>query len=790
MKKLLSSLLVGTASLAAIGASSLSIVSCGSSDDNTSKYMNVLKQAIGQVITDKRTQSANITTTKQHFSMSISDITAKAAAIIKADKLDISTDYFTHLYLFGSFTEDKNQAVKNTVTVTQNSSSRPTSITINYDNKGFAGTSSTSGEPTSSLLGEISIDIKQRHLLVMKKLLTTIDYNLNNTAYFDKTNSKWTDPAAQVSTFKNGFTGLAIAAAGTVKQWLAVSNNPADPTQLIGVATNGIWYSADSGKTWTSSFYQAGIAKGGNTYDRGVTRSSISGFQTTGINAPRPVPNESFQGSIQRYVDIQHASIQWHGSTAYISTTHVPDGQTSYFESNNTSVGDLWVARLGDKGAKVGAKNDLYQVSDKLPVTLAPTILTGKSAIHVGNQQSGGFLANRAFVDKDGNLFWGTSPRVIEDTSLVSYGRVKEETFADITAHASVMNGGNQTNAVPFDGGSGDLVQKASFSSTIQAGRDVPGNTSDKVKAQGATMSPDGKNIWLYGSRGVALHYTIANGKLNPAGTQVTFPGVGNDNTLNMTAVASNTGLYVEIASQATIGDTRAAGGNRAGTMKYIGFKGNDNKLDKIYSKTDKKIQNGYWSYGYMGDSSGKNAYEILSTGSAGATFIINPDNTSGELTPATTGAFAGYVPIGALSNPDNGSHTGQGLVLQPVAIATGKVGSSTYFFPANHSTMDTISDYSNTGALSAVSGNYATMAIGNQVYDVSDVSKATKTMFATSAVGIVPAAVTDSGTAPGITTTFLAAGLTGTSSISLSGLTIKYKGSALTWTAPTKFIN
>ncbi len=735
MKKLFSNLVVGTASLAALAGTSMAIVSCGSSTDNTAKYAAVLKQAVAQVVTAKRQDSAKITKVKQSFSISVSDISAQATKIIADQKLNIKTSYFKHLYIFIAFKESTTLSQKNTVTISQNSKSRPTSVTINYDNTKFNNATSQTAQPESTLLGEISIDIKQRHLLVMKKLISTIDYNLNNTAYFDTNGAKWTGPTAgATSKFVNGSDGTALAN-GIVKKWLTVSASPTDPTQLIGVSPNGVWYSADTGATWTSGL---------TTY----SASSLSDFQPSGVNKA---------GGLS----IDAAKIKWNGSTAYISLTHMSNGKQVFWASLNSGVSDLLVCRLAANGVGPAANNDLFKKDDKSVTTIAPLWLTGPSTASQKAVMTNGF-----HTDSKGDLFWATT-NTLSDNQIQGVYSVTPATIAKVQ---SVKSGGN-----------GLIAKVDSFAST--AGTGIKG-----VVVQDMTMSPDGSQIWLLFNKGLATHISVKNGLLVKTTVDIGLQGTTGNSADSITGVASNKGLYY-IAS--------TVGGHK-GKIESIGFVGNNNKDKAITNLKGEDLKVGAWSYGYMGDSTGKNAYELLSTGNKGQTFIINADNTSGELTPATIGDFSGFLPYGTIANPDNGTNVNQGLVVQPLAGLDGsgnvKFGDSAYFLPSDHSSMNQLNGYKNTGSLTAVSGNYTTLAAGNEIYNINDVSVAPQSIFAGDATGMAVASSIDSSSVSllkdtATTTTFTGFSPTGASSNALTGVSITYKGSSLTWSAPSKFM-
>ena len=327
MKKLFSKLIVGGATLGAVGATTMTTVSCGSSSDNTNKYTAVLSQAVAKVLQDARkTSSTAGIGTKATIDISISNITDAAAAIIKANKLDISTKYFSHLYIFASFKNDAEMPA-GSLTVSQNSSSRPTSIKIKYDNTSFTTSKkSDDGSPIVTVLGKISIDIKERHLLVFKKLLSTIDYTLNNTAYYNSENASYTNKAV-TNTFKSMDGTKTITGEDGFLAISAVPNTSgASTTAAIGVTKNGIWYTSNYNAADGVTWYLA---------DYGNNAASYVGFAKQGSDNKLSSKRADF------------ASIDWKGTTALIYAgmrkgTHSDD---THLKAGASAIGSSFFVR-------------------------------------------------------------------------------------------------------------------------------------------------------------------------------------------------------------------------------------------------------------------------------------------------------------------------------------------------------------------------------------------------------------------------------------------------------------
>ncbi len=720
MKKIFSNLLFATASLTVIGATSLSIVSCGSTTDNTNKYIYVLKQAISQVITAKRQESAKITTKKVSFTISIDDISKAAAKIITQQKLNITTSYFKHLYLFGKFIPESGSPYKNTVEVTNNNTAHPTAITIIYYNYAFNKKTSTTAQPQSTLLGEITINIKQRHLLFMKKLISTINYDLSNTAYFHMTKANWTAPVTPAGvSFIDGETGAVTTGANVPKKWLAISQDPKNFAKIIAVSAHGVWYSQNAGKTFTSAFF---------------------------TSLTTPMEFNSHGTAINGALSADSAKISWgKNETAIISISRTPNsdgiqpktakGWTTW---NVAAVGELMVARL------VGTINDTY-VTNKVN-TIAPVFYTGG----FGNKTT---LANGFRLDKDGNLFWATTVNINED---LNYQGTYEMSAADISKVSA-----------------GSVYRPTA--TVVAVGRPIIGKHTQLL---GMTISPDEKNLWTYWTSGYAIHNTITNGRINSKaiGDSVNTSNFHNNPNQATTAIASNTGLYY------------ISGGNNKpwpstkGDIVFAGFVSNDTKTKKAFHTFAKKATNGFWSYGY----NGTNAYEILSTGNANQIYIIDPNNKSGQLTPATTGDFAGYAPYGTIANPDSWLANGMGIVINPRNIHSPSLPGSIYWLPADHSTMTNLSKngYITQAGFSASFGKFGTLVVGNQIYDINGINNAPHKITMSATTGAVGFSTETSNAEY-----FKLLSENGISSINLTGVTITYKGSSLTWSAPSKFI-
>ncbi len=722
MKKIFLNILVGTTILSAISATSLSIVSCGSTADNTDKYMAVLQRALTQVITAKRQESAKVTTKKISFTMSIDDISKAAAKIIAKQKLSIATSYFKHLYLFGKFTPEIGSSYKGVVKVTQNKDSRPTKVTIIYDNSAFNKKISTTAEPESTVLGEISINVKERHLLVMKKLLASIDYKLSNTAYFNTTKSTWSTPNTPVKTsFIDGETGAVITGANIPKKWLAISQDPKNFAKIIAVSAHGVWYSQNAGKTFTSAFF-------------------------TSLTTPMEFNSHGTATNGALLAD--SAKIGWgKNETAVIAINRIPNSAghgpkvaKGWSTWNVVAVGELMVVRLA------GVKNDIHK-TDKVD-TIAPVFYTGK----FGNYTT---LANGFRLDKDGNLFWATTANINED---LNYQGTYEMLATDI---ANVASGSNHRP----------------IATITAAGEPDLGPQAEMI---GMTISPDEKNLWTYWTSGYAMHNVIVNGKIDPKETGYVETGNHQLEYQATAAIASNTGLYY------VSGGHNKRWASTKGTMSYAGFVSNDSKIKQQFHAFAKDSTNGFWSYSYSGDITGKNNYEILSTGNVNQTYIIDPNNRSGISTLSTTGNFAGYAPYGTIANPDSPSGSGMGIVINIRNTTSPIILGSTYWFPSNHSTAFNLnnSKYFSQTALSASFGKFATLAIGNQVYDVNDINHPPHKITTTT---------TTSGASfnseIGNTEYFKSLSENGISSINLTGVSIEYKGSALTWSAATKAI-
>ncbi len=718
MKNKFSNLLVGITSLAVIGATSLSIVSCGSTVDNKDKYILVLQRAIKQIITAKRQESGKIRTNKTSFTMSIDDIAKAAAKIIAKQKLSIATSYFKHLYLFGKFTPDPSASAKNVVQVIQNSKSRPTAITIIYDDSAFNKTISTTAEPESTPLGLISIDIKQRHLLVMKKSLANTHYKLSNTAYFDTTKSTWSSPNAPVGVlFSDGETGSAITNANIPKKWLAISQDPENFAKIIAVSAHGVWYSENAGKTFTSAFFKSLLT---------------------------PMEFNSHGSATDGALLADSAKIEWgNNETAVIAINRIPNSNSyqpktakGWTTWNVAALGELMVARL------TGAKNDIHK-TDKVN-TIAPVFYTGGFGYYTA-------LANGFRLDKYGNLFWATTSNINED---LNYQGTYEMSAADI---ANVASGSlHRPTATVTAAGEPDLGPQAEL--------------------LGMTISPDEKNLWTYWTSGYAMHNVIVNGKINPIETGYVETGEHQVAYQATTAIASNTGIYF------ISGGHDYPWSSTKGYMSYAGFVSNDSKVNISFTHVlTRESPNGFWSYGYNGGVIGKNPYEILSTGNVNQTYILNADNKFGEATLSSTGDFSGYAPYGTIINPDSPSGSDMGLVINIRNTKLPTIPGSIYWLPSDHSSLRDLksSKYFPKTALSASFGEFGQLTIGNQVYDVNDMSHA-------------PHQITTTTTTDGVAFNsrignkvyFKSLSENGISSINLTGVTITYKGSLLSWNA------
>ncbi len=762
MKKIFSTLLVGTASLAAVGATSLSIVSCGSGTDNTSKYAEVLKEAVAQVITAKRTETATVSKdAKKSFEISISDITKAADKIISDGKLDINDSYFKHLYIFGSFTTDKNNtAHKDTVHVSQNSSSRPTSITINYDNTTFSAGKSTDGTPSSSLIGEISIDIKERHLLVMKKLLTTIDYNLNNTSYFNKTAPTWGKAApGAAETFINGNNGKPATAP---KTWLAVSANPTNPMQLIGVSKNSLWFSDNGGVAWSTN----------KKYTYKGVLSDYLGFTFDGSKAGMPADT---------------ARIVWHGTTAYISASQLPGkGYTTaaalYTDtSKKASVGDLWICRLGGKAAD--HTTEYVAKTDSQVATIMPFLLTGYyGPQNINNWNNNQMLFTGNFdVDSMGNLIYaGTHMSVDKFNKAQGVNELYATDIAKI----------NNSNDTVWNG---VYVKGPSTKAWVGINSANP-DSSEWYRGglKNMSISPNGKAIWLAFNGGYVEKVTVKNpntaaptfSALNSKTTGYTIGGSASKGGTT-TIVASNTGVY-GIISGDMVHNTLA------GKIKYTGFLSNDMNTENKTTVSGNTA--GTWSYGYMDSANnGKNAFELLSTGNKNQTYIIDPNNTSGELIPATLGNFSGFYPDGTIINPNEGSNTDKGLIFgQATYDVTGQKSALTgmvqYLSSARQMYNVPTDKTAAMTHISALSANYGYLSVNGELFDTAGGTAPTKVSNLSLTNG-VPFLNTFDGTSTPKKATLHFINTANTLSNTFAGLTITYKGSALSWTAPGKFI-
>ncbi len=756
MKKIISKLLISSSALLLSGISSLAIISCGSKTDNTNIYQAVLQQAVVEVLADKRKETAKITQSKQEYSISINDITTKAAIIIKAEKLDISTDYFKHLYLFASFTPDPTQSIKNTVTVTQNDNTSPTNIKIEYDNKGFSTSSSITAEPASSLLGQISIDIKQRHGSTMESLLSTIKYNLNNTAYFNRTNPQWGNSVKTKSSFVLGTDPNGTVMTTNLPQtWLSVSINPNLPSQIIGVANNGIWYSYDNGTTWALSNLT-------NKSDK-----TLIGFKA---DASKPT------------ISADSAQIVWANNTAYISVNHLPDRgiytqdnpreqYQKWYAAGATSLGDLWVARLGKETSKPGSNsgNDLWTAASgtgsKAKTTIAPILFSGKL-----DNRKPGVEANGFQLDNKDNLYWAQTRPVGNDNG----GGIFEETAADIAQLKNIYDNGGQLKITSYKSG------------MLNPGKNI---------CLGFSMSPNHKNIWAYYTAGYIDHITITNNVLGAPTPGIQFGENGSTDKVTA-AVASNTGAYVVVGGtdQQLFDETSYT--NRAGIATNLAFLSNKNYKIGDQVKVSGTKSEGFWTYSYMGDASGNNAYEMISTGVKGHTYIMKP-NRAGEFGEPIESDFNGYCPYGAIANPNNAnlnnqSYKNKSLVLNASIIVKGPnskgstswrnaLGPNNYFLANNHKSIDALNGVTfSTTHISALLGPLGYLAVNNEIFDTNNLSNKPK-MIAPDKDGVVPT-FSKLLNAQKNQAIFKVSGISEYDSIDLVGITVVYSGSNLSW--------
>ena len=717
MKKLFSKLIVGGATLGAVSATTMTTVSCGSSSDNTNKYVSVLNQAVAKVLQDARKSTATVgIKTNATVKISISKITDAAAAIIKADKLDISTKYFSHLYIFASFKKADDMPA-GALNVTQNSSSRPTEVDIQYNNSSFGTKTPADASPELKTLGNISIDIKERHLLVFKKLLSTINYKLNNTAYYENKDAKYT-PTTGTNTFYDENGANVVAGVGP---FLAVSRvHKADGTKTnaaIGVTKNAMWYTADASAA-AVTWYVADYGNYG------------------GANGVLTFPQLAFNDTTHKATSlgIDFATIQWDGATAYIytglySSTHKDQGAIFKKDSGRV-LGTTFMVRTDAykdfKDMTNGAKPSGAGLKHKV---MAPTCIGQPSYPQI----------SQPVIAKSGEVVIG---QVLANGSKGAASVFSKATLTGLGVGGWVEAKGDQPHS----------------------------SNNNNINAITNLVSPDGTTGYLLYTGGTIVKYNI-NGTSWDGGIEYSL-GTDHTDDTSITGVASNNGVYaftsgtnvdnsgtVHMGMKYAAKDTKS-GDNKGVKVSQATFTGE--KVMKPWSFQDRDVHNG-----------GKNSESIISTGLANQTIVVD-DDAKGDLGVVVAQEESGFnINSGVLPGGISNTHGSSMKATNGIAIVNGD--KSIYYLSQGTSTIKKTGVSSSTGLVSAVAGSSGLLAINDSILSTGNLTTPVYTDADTTSM------VYGSGTS-----TFEFTGTKGNSLVTVTGATINYTGSALTWEGTT----
>ncbi len=747
MKKIISTILLGSATLGSVGVTSLSVASCSifssghkggkksQSDEQT--RVQVLGEALTQVIADKKAQTLKSTTNeKSSFTISRKNIYNKVLDILRNKEIKISPYYFDTLSISGSFVSNPNNGkTKGSVSITQ--SPDTSAITVSYKSGLFSDIPTNGDLKTTNLLGKMTIQINEPQSSGGKLVSSTV-YSLHNNSSFMTKDGKW-NASANASTFHSN-TGGSIA---KPKKWLAVSANPENRQQLIGVSPKALWYSGDRGITWFASARYNGIG-----------REEFLKF--VGNN-----------GDNNKYgFAAQTARIVWNGSTAYISASTLPGriGQTGngtpgkkYSTTVDTlsSLGDLWVCRLG--GILKQGTSDLVSVG-KQHHTIKPFLIMGygDNGKHSTDKRpiNEAVFTGQFHVDDKGNLIYATTwfgDEAAPGATNSDQNQGVYIMYASTIAKINVNNQGEDNDI--FNGRYGQASSASAYvNSNNPNGPDWLGGPLENM-----SISPDGKNIWLGFYGGGVLHSRVTNPNTSsPTLSKVIGRGVQyakpvSSKTYNGTSesiIANNKGVYAILSGDGSKNNDELT---TSGHIHYIGFVSNDNEktdmTSKVINESALTETKGTWSYNYVDKfNKGANAYGILSTGNEKQTLIINPNDEPSNVTPTELSGFKGFYPAGTIINPDNSKFHNQGLIFDSVTQINNEwsnLSGNTWFLSNNKKQgplMQSITTSAESEShISALSTNDGYLSINDEVFHTGIDGTLTKVNGTTHKIGTVP---------------------------------------------------